>query len=234
VADVEYVGRLPHAELGVVAEHWLVQPFGTPGLATLAWFLIVVGAIGWWRAGRRHLVLMATTASICYLVTAAWTMHFHTSVRYIQPVLPCLAMLAAGVTVLRSRPLARVATSAACVLAALSTVWAAPVLTLRAREPAPLWAALEWTRDHATDSTLVVYDRGCRPHALYVLGPAGVTTAMVGTQRADAWTGDAWRVHIDRSVTRGEVLFEARWPRHRIGRLIRGRYLAASVVDRDR
>ncbi len=231
--EVEERGcRLPGAPLGLVLDAWLVRPFATPVIASALWALVLLGAVGWWRSGRRRLVLLAAPAAGVYLLLASFTLQLDTCVRYALPALPCLAMLAAGVTRLEPRPLARAGVAAALALAALQAAWLTPTLTLRATEPAPVWAALEWVREHAPPRTAVVHDVAVKPHARFLLRAADVRLAEVGSRRAEAFRREVWHVHHDPGPElAGEVLFAARWPADPLARLTRHRYLAAAVVS---
>ena len=230
MVQFEQIAHLPDAALASLAEQWLVRPFGTLALALALWSLVVAGAVLWWRSGERRLVLLAGLAAGGYLLAAAWTLNMSTAVRYVLPVLPCLAILAAGVARATSQPLRAALVTVVATLVVLQLAWAAPVCVLRAREIAPVWQALTWIRDHAEEgATQVVYDAGIRPHARYLLGPTKLTAVEAGSRRAAALSGPhVWRAGT-RFADEGQFLFRASWSSERLSRLSRNRYLECDV-----
>jgi len=106
VVIAERAGRFSGAPLSVLADHWLLAPFGSPALAWVFWLLALVGGWAHWRAGRRRLVAVCLASGATYLVLAAGTMHYGPSVRYVLPALPFFAALAAGIAA-TERPFAR-------------------------------------------------------------------------------------------------------------------------------
>ncbi|MFV2073585.1 MAG: hypothetical protein ACC742_13140 [Thermoanaerobaculales bacterium] len=226
----EQIGHLPDAAFASLAEQWLVRPFGTSTLALATWSLVVAGAVLWWRKGERRLVLLAALAAGGYLLAAVWTLNMSTAVRYVLPVLPCLAILASGVARATSQPRRAALVGAVAILVVLQLVWAAPVYLLRARKAAPVWRALTWIRDHAEAGvTQVVYDAAIKPYARYLLGPTKLTVVEAGSRRAAAVSGPlVWRVGT-RFADDGQLLFRAIWSSESLSRLSRNRYLECDV-----
>ena len=231
--EVEQKVRLPGAPLGKVLQHWLLDPLGTPPTAVAFWMLAVIGAVAWWRSGRRRLVVVAGGTALVYLTSAAFAMNFNASVRYVLPTLALAALLAGGVLAIRGR---WVRAALGVVLAAWAGVglgWGWPVLAKR-REPAPLWSALTWVTEHYDPKrTTVVFDGIFRPHAQYVLGRAGFNPELVEGDRVypaklrprgDVLLVTPW------PVPGSEVLLERDWPSPVLRQLTMGRYTRCTVL----
>lgn len=230
---VERGYRLPGAPLGDAASYWFVRPFGPWPAAAVFWVLVAWGCWEWWRRGNRRLLAVAGASAASYLAIALFTLNFTTSVRYVLPALPFLGVLAAGVVVSRRR-LARASGWALAVAWCLGVVaWAAPVYHLR-RQPAPVWAAMEWVRGHLEPTTTtVVYPGGFGPHVKYLLSRAGFSTARgdnvppcASALRAN---GDVV-VLLDHAAPPGRAVFSASWQSERLRALTRDRYYRAEVV----
>ena len=232
-AAIGVTQRLPGAPLATVLDSWLVRPFGSPGVAGALWALVAVGAVAWWRAGRRTLVGVAAASGGAYLATALFTLEAPVAVRYVLPAVPFLAVLAAGVTVLPSRVARRAAAVAAVGWCAAALYWGASTYALR-RRPAPAWAALCWIAEHADPArTTVVYDGFFEPHAYYLLGDAGFQLVKAEQSRAyGAWLrpGGTVLYVAPKAVAGGEVLFAERWQSARLRQMTRGRYDEAAVT----
>ena len=230
----EVADHLPGAPLGRVLDAWLVQPLGSPGLAVWFWLLVAVGCVGWWRSGRRRVVILAGSASVSYLLAATWALNLTSSVRYVVPALPCLVVLAAGVTVVKRPPLRAGLTAAAAVLALVHAGWGAPVYLLRAREVAPTWGALSWTCAHADPgSTQVVYAREIEPHAQRVLSGSSLLAVGQHDPRVPTLPGpEVWMVGPRWWVGDGELLHQEYWPSDRLRGLTRGNYNGCAVARR--
>ncbi len=225
--------HLPAAAVGEVLEHWLILPFGSTEMAFVFWLLVAGGTVAWLSSSRRELVLVAVGWGGAYLVAAMLTMNLTTSVRYIVPALPSLALLAAGVVVASARALRRAGATICVVWCAAVIAWGAPVYVLR-REPAPAWEALEWVaHNYQPTTTTVLYQGMLIPHAPYLLLPRGFTTI---------YAADAEKLGVD-SQTRqtvlnvgpevpdgGEVLFSREWSSGRLRRLTRDRYNLCKVT----
>jgi len=231
--EVEKPLRLPGAPLRPVARQWLVAPLGAPLMAWAFWGLAAFGAVAWWRNGRRRLVVVAGGTALVYLVSAAFAMNLNASVRYSLPALALAALLVAGVLVVRPRWARVVAGGVLVAWGAAALSWAWPALALR-RAPAPVWAALEWTRQHCDPSrTTVIYDGAYTPHAQYVLERAGFPIEQaVGDRIYSPGTGSRRDLILIKPwpVPGAEVVFEKVWPPPALAQLTMGRYERSTVM----
>ncbi|GBC79797.1 hypothetical protein HRbin09_01023 [bacterium HR09] len=220
----EYLSRFPALPFSRFVADWLVRPLGSQALAVCFWLACVAG--GWllWRRGYGRLVALLLASGGGYLLLAPWTMTAEAAVRYALPAYALLSPLAAGL-VLPTHWLqgAGVLLLGTWMLAAFA--WILPALTLRAAEPNPVWAALSWVRE--TQQPQVVFvNGGIRPHALFVLQPAGFPVEVGDPQNPapGLWVRSP-------ALARGsQVLFSASWPEPKIGHMARRRYLSAEVV----
>ncbi|MFN3412887.1 MAG: ArnT family glycosyltransferase [Thermoanaerobaculum sp.] len=220
----EYLSRFPAMEFSRFVADWLVRPLGNETLAASFWLACVAG--GWllWRRGYGRLVALLGAAGGGYLLLAPWTMTAEAAVRYAHPAYALLAPLAAGLVLPTDRLQgARVLLLGTWTLSAFA--WVLPALTLRAAEPNPVWAALSWVRE--TQQPQVVFvNGGIRPHALFVLKPAGFRVEVGDPQNPapGLWVSSP-------ALARGsQVLFSTSWPKPKIGHMARRRYLSAEVV----
>ncbi len=230
--QVEKGVRLPGAPLGKVVQHWLLEPLGSPPTAVAFWILAALGAVAWWRSGRRRLVVVAGGTALVYVVSAAFAMNLNASIRYVLPTLALAALLAGGVLAIRGRWVRAVLGVALVAWAGVGLAWGWPVLAKR-REPAPVWSALTWvTEHHDPRRTTVVFDGAFRPHALYVLGRAGFNPELVEGDRVypaelrprgDVVLVTPW------PIPGSEVLFERVWPSPALRQLTMGRYARCTV-----
>jgi hypothetical protein len=229
VIAAEHAGRLSGAPLSVLADRWLLAPFGSTALAWVFWLLVLVGAVAHWRAGRRRLVAVCLASGTAYLVLAAGTMHYVSSVRYVLPALPFFAALAAGVAA-TERPFARraaVAVVAAWSLYAALAV-AGPSLDIRRRRPAPAFEAMTWiAASYDPGETLVFYARRFSPHVRMVLGSQGFTVQQAnpgGSYHAGLRPDGVVLLVSEDAIPGSEVLFAPEWNVPYLGRLSRERY----------
>jgi hypothetical protein len=236
ILEHEANGHLPRAPIWPLVDSWFIRPFGTPWLALLVWALVVIGSIAWWAAGRRQLTLLAGLGAAGHLGFALWQLHHDACVRYANPVLPCLAALAAGVVMVQRRWLRHVLAGAAGALAALQVAWVAPVHLLRARDAAPVWSTLEWVRDNANpETTQVIFERVIRPHSTYLLGRGPLVAEANDSPRARRLPGpEVWLVGPLEWLPPGEILHSEEWPSVTLSRLTRSRYHDCGVVRRPR
>jgi 4-amino-4-deoxy-L-arabinose transferase-like glycosyltransferase len=229
----EAAAHLPGAPVGEVLEHWLILPFGSTEMAAVFWLLVAAGTVAWLRKSRRDLVLVAAGWGGAYLVAAMLTMNLTTSVRYIVPALPALALLAAGVVVASGQALRRAGATICVVWCAAVVAWGAPVYALR-RAPAPAWEALEWVmRTYSPTTTTVLYQGMLIPHAPYLLEPRGFTTTYADEAgKLDANSRARQTVlNVGPEVPDGgEVLFSREWSSSRLRRLTRDRYNLCKVT----
>lgn len=236
ILEHEVNGHLPRAPIWPLIDSWFIRPFGTPWLALLVWGLVVTGSFAWWAAGRRQLTVLTGLGAAGYFGFALWRLQYDACVRYANPVLPCLAALAAGVVMVRRRWLRGVLAGAAGALAVLQVAWAAPVHLLRARDAAPVWSTLGWVRDNANpETTQVIFAGVIRPHSTYLLGRGPLVAETNDSPRAKRLPGpEVWLVGPLRWLPPGEVLHSEEWPSVTLRRLTRNRYHDCGVVRRPR
>jgi hypothetical protein len=233
IAFVDVNLALPRAPWGAALGAWLVRPFGSPWLAATAWTLVVIGAVRWWRAGRAALVAAAAASALLYLGVSAFTLNYTVAVRYGLPMLPVVAILAAGTVLPGTEGTRRPSPAIVAAWCVAALLWMAPVLQLR-RQPAPVWSGLTWIAEHADPKVAtVVLDGAFMPHAERILGPRGFRT--VAMERAAAQTGaagtlaDALLVYPE-AIDGSELLFARAWPEPRLAVLTPGRYAACTVA----
>ncbi|PWB68964.1 MAG: hypothetical protein C3F15_15750 [Holophagae bacterium] len=232
----ESAGRFSGAPPSVLADHWLLAPFGSSALAWVFWLLVLMGGVAHWRAGRRRLVAICLASGAAYLVLAAGTMHYNSSVRYVLPAMPFFAALAAGVAA-TERPVARraaVAVAAAWSLYAALAV-AGPSLDIRRRRPAPASEAMTWiAASYAPGETLIYYVGRIAPHIRMVLGSQGFTVkqAKAGVSYHAGLRPDGVVLLVSEKVIPGtQVLFAPEWNVPYLGRLSRERYARCVVAQ---
>jgi len=224
-------GRIGGAGLEPLLRHWTVVPFVRLALALPFWALVVWGSRRLWRGGRRVAVAVAAGGAVVYLVAALFTLHMSTSVRYVLPALPFLALLAGAVATPGDRRRPRLAILGAWLLAAAAL--AAPAYLIRARGPAPPWEALEWiaSRPVGERRAVIVMDEFL-PHARYVLEPAGseVVDPEPGIPPApDLAAGEGALLLTRFPVPEAPTLLQRVWPLDEVRLLGRGRYQRATV-----
>ncbi|MFH1177598.1 MAG: hypothetical protein V1750_09350, partial [Acidobacteriota bacterium] len=233
VGAAEDTLRFPGAQLDRLLEAWLVQPFGSAGIAVGFWALVGLGVAGWLAAGRRRLVVVAGISAGCYLLGAFVTLNLTTAVRYFLPAACFLALLAGGVAAYPRLLLRRIGIALATVWCLLALAWAWPVLALR-REASPSWAALTWIRDHHEPAkTFVAHDGTLGPFVKYLLGPLGFESAPLvpGTvYDASLKPGGTVLLVFPRPIPGAEVLYSREWSSERLAVLTRSRYQSCVVA----
>jgi 4-amino-4-deoxy-L-arabinose transferase-like glycosyltransferase len=233
LAAVETGLRLPGARLSELSVYWFVQAFGSPSAAAWFWALVALGAVAWLHARKRLLVGVCTSAVVAYIAVGVFTMNMTTANRYLLPVLPFLAVLAAGLATMPWRAVRWPAVAALAGWAATALYWAAPVYVLR-RQPAPVWAGLSLVRQAFDPTrTTVVYDGLFEPQVRYLLQPAGFTIQRLEPSMLyGGWLrpGGAVVLACTRRVAGGDVLFSSRWTSEKLRTLTRDRYNQCSVT----
>ena len=225
-----YFPRIPFHD---VVHYWLVNPFGTGGIATVAGVLVVSGGVAWWATGRRRLVLVAGGSALVYLAIGACSMNALSAVRFALPAIPFLALLVAGNAVIRASWLRWPAALVGVAYLALAVDWGMPVYLLR-REPAPVWASLTWIKQHLDPRrTKLVIDGGYVPHLQYVLKGTGFAYEVKDDDRIYASTvqppSDVVMMLAD-PVPGCEVLFERTWHEPRVLQLAFQRYGSCALM----
>lgn len=232
MSHVESNVRLPGAPLGIVLQHWLIRPFGPPEMAYAFWLLAIVGAVGWWRAGRRNLVWVGAAGPIVFLAVAIWSMNYNTGPRYILAALPFLALLLGGACAYRNTIARYTATGLLAAWVVSVTTWGLPVYVLRL-EPAPVFEAVSWIRQHADPKrNPIAFDGIFSPHLEYTLSRSGFAIVKLARERIDVHElskrGDVLIV-TPRRVAGAIMLFEKQWTLARLRWLTRNRYHACFV-----
>ncbi|HPS77108.1 MAG TPA: glycosyltransferase family 39 protein [Thermoanaerobaculaceae bacterium] len=232
VASRDSAASFPRADWPDLARHWLEFPFGHRRFARLVWGLGVLGGVAWWRAGQRRLVLLVGGGGLLYLVVAMTTLHLRWGVRYGLPVLPALAVMAAGNLAWRPRA-ARWAAGVTCLAAALvMAVQTVPVLDMR-RRPAPARAAFEHVREIADPArTWLVFGRDVAPHGERLVPRMGYVGELWQKGRYYLRTATDGRetVLVTTEPMPGyETVFERTWDSPRLRELTYGRYGTAVV-----
>lgn len=232
VATSDAASTLGRADLRELARHWLQYPFGHRRVARLVWLAAVVGAVGWWRAGHRRPVLLVGGGGLLYLVLAMLTLHQRWGVRYGLPLLPVLALGAAGNLLWRGRP-ARWVAAAALVGAGGYMVWeTAPVMQLR-RRPTPVNAAFDFVRDsYEPKRTHLVFGRDVAPHGEWLLPRLGLHGELWQKGRYYLRTSKDMRdvvVVTTEPIPGFSTVFERTWASTRYPEMTWGRYSTAVV-----
>lgn len=234
VSRSDLANAFPSTPFARVAERWLIAPFGPGWLAACVWGLAVAGGYAWWVSGRRRLVAIAGGGFLLYLLVAATRLHSSWGVRYGLPLLPCLALLAAGNLAWRRRSLNAVGAVALLAVGLAMTFETVPVLALR-RGPAPVAAALRFVAGAVNKAdSLVVFSGSMRPHAREVLGTSGfLTQQAVGGSLYDQKQVAGKQVVLvaDRPVPGWRVLFERHWDSRRLQQLAFNRYGRCYVMQ---
>ncbi len=173
VAQQDGQFAFPRAATRALVKHWLVDPLGKKELALPFYLLVASGAVAWWRAGSRRLVLLAGSSAAVFMAGTVCTLNMLWGPRYGLPMLPFLALLAGGNLLWPARA-ARVGVAAAgAVWAGILVGWSEEPMLQRLR-PSPVWSSLEYVRAHYDPRTTAVLHGGAiTPHAEYVLGRAG-------------------------------------------------------------
>lgn len=232
VATRDSAASFPRADWSDLANHWLEFPFGHRRFARLVWGLGVLGGVAWWRAGRRRLVLLVGGGGLLYLVVAMTTLHLRWGVRYGLPVLPALAVMAAGNLSWRWRTGRWVAGAACLAAAGVMVVQTVPVLAMR-RRPAPAQAAFDEVRDRFDPArTWVVFGRDVAPHGERLLPRLGLSGELWQKGRYYLRTTPAGRAVVlvtTEPMPGYETVFERTWDSPRLRELTYGRYTTAVV-----
>ncbi len=223
-AEFEKLSRFPAMPLSRFVHDWLQRPVGGGLLALAFWTLVVVGSAVLVKRGAGRLVGFFWAAAGPYLAFGPFLMTAEASVRYSLPAFALLAVLAGGVAFWPRSVLPSVLPLSWAVAAFL---WVLPALTLRAAEPNPAWAALEFARDRLSPEQLTVAT-GLRPHAQFVFHKAGVQLRF---SRVGAEPRQGQLAVVADSPCPGRVWFTWAWPREPMATLTRRRYLSACVVQ---
>lgn len=223
------------ADLGWVLSRWLESPFGAGWLVMLWWILVVIGALAWWFSGRKTLTIIVASTAVSGLLVSASVMECIVAGRYITPVLPWFAVLAAGVTAWPKGWRRVVGSAAATVLIVGWVAWWAPVVHQRSVEPAPLSAGLRWVDAHAPSRSVVVVDHSAIHHARRFLPARGrivIDRRKWKTAGADP-TLPVYQIMVGTFDRPGRTLFRSFWEGDHWQRLSRNRYLECRVVTTD-
>jgi hypothetical protein len=233
LATAERITHFPTVEFGEVLGFWLVGPLGNTTLAYSFWLLAVTGLLAWWRAGKRLLASLVAAGAVLYVVQGFYTLNVFATGRFFLPALPWLALLVAGNLVWQrswQRRLAGAVIAAWCVG---GVGWGARTY-LQRLEPAPVWSALTYVRDHFDPATTrVLFDGAYSPHVDYVLSRAGFRVEALAPEDALA-KGD--RTERDVVLVRHlpipgrPVLFHLRWQASKMLQLAFDRYDEATVM----
>ncbi len=227
--------RLPGAQLIYIFRAWGVRWLGVGSRAALLWVLVVIGAAAWWRSGRRQLAVVTTLGAATFLFFVVYELEYDLAMRYALPAAPLLAILAAGVAMLRWRVLRLLAEAALVVWIAGTAIWLAPALALRLH-PAPVWQALQYVRASFDPAkTRVVCEGVMGPHVDYVLRRAGFRVETLRSEELAtvAATAGADVLFVTPKPAAGaDVLFNADWQSPLLMRLARGRYGSCAVWRR--
>lgn len=232
VASSDAASTFPRADLRELGRHWLSFPFGHRRVARLVWLLAVTGAAGWWRAGRRRPVLLVGGGGLLYLAFAVLTLHQRWGVRYGLPLLPVLALGAAGHLLWRPR-VARVAAASLMLVAAGYMAWETlPVMQLR-RRPTPVSAAFDFVRDsYDPQRTYLVFGRDVAPHGEWLLPRLGLAGELWQKGRYYLRTSRDMRdvlVVTTEPIPGYTTVFERSWSSDRYPEMTWGRYTTAVV-----
>lgn len=162
--------ELALAELG---RAWLVRPFGPAGVAGLVWGVVVAGAVAWWRAGHFRLIGMVGGGALAYLLVAMSREPLECSVRLGLPVLPAIALAAAGHLLWPSR-LARRGALALVAGAAGFFLWDSSAALATRRRPTPVAAVFEHVaKSVEAKKTHLVIGQDLAQHAAWWLPKVG-------------------------------------------------------------
>lgn len=217
------------AELG---RAWLAHPFGHRRAARLVWVLALTGAVAWWRAGHRRMIGLLGGGTLAFLAVAMASEPLASSVRHGLPVLPVMALAAAGHLLWPSR-LARRGVAVLAAGVAAFMVWeSSPAIAMR-RRPTPVLAAFEHVAKSVdARSTHLVIGRDLAPHAAWWLPRVGRDGELWKTghyyfDRAE--DGRKVVVVTSEPVPGLRVELERTWSLVRFGELAGGRYATAVV-----
>ena len=232
VATAERTLHLPAASVSDICGHWFLGSFVIWQFAVPLWVFVIAGTVVLIRTGRARLAALAGASAAFYLLSALFTMNENSSLRYILPALPYLAILAAGGLAARNRAVRKASATLVALWCLAAVAWTSPALRER-RRPSPVWAALTWIREHCNPATTrVLYDGVITPHVDYVLRNAGFSIF----QAEKASVRDSLEVPGEQTlfvtplpVPGADVLFQYR---HRSGRVVQlawGRYGSCAV-----
>ncbi|HLE59949.1 MAG TPA: glycosyltransferase family 39 protein, partial [Thermoanaerobaculaceae bacterium] len=232
VATVERGNHLPGARLSDLLHHWFLSSFVGWQFAVPLWLLVVVGAVVLVRTGRGRLAGTAGMAAGAYIASALLTMNMTTSLRYLLPATPFLAILAAGGLGASWVTLRRAAGTLVVLWCLAALAWAFPAFRERLK-PAPVWAALTWVREHFDPAhTRIVYHGIATPHVQYVLGKQGFRIIELGqgpTFEESERPGEQTLFVTPLPVPGADLLFEAHHTTRRVLELAWGRYGSFAV-----
>jgi hypothetical protein len=232
VATVERGDHLPGAHLADLLQHWFVGSFVGWQFAVPLWLLVAVGAAVLVRTGRGRLTATAGMAAGAYLASALFTMNMTTSLRYLLPAMPFLAMLAAGGLAARNAAVRRTVGVLIGLWCVTALAWASPAFRERLK-PAPVWAGLTWVRQHFDPAhTRIIYHGVLTPHVQYVLGTQGFQILPLGkgaTLEVSERPGEQTLFVTSLPVPGAELLFEAHHSTRRVLELAWGRYGSCAV-----
>lgn len=232
VATVERGYHLPGAHLADSLQYWFLKPFVGWQLAAPLWLLVVVGAVALVRTGRGRLAAAAGLAAGSYLVSALFTMNMTSSLRYLLPAAPFLAILAAGGLAARRAAVRRTVGTLVSLWCVAALAWAYPAFRERLKS-APVWAALTWVSEHFDSAhTRIVYHGIATPHVQYVLGTRGFQLIELGKDRAFEESGQPGEQTLfvtPLPVPGADLLFEAHHETPRVLQLAWGRYGSCAV-----
>lgn len=234
VTRSDLANAFPSTPLTLVVDRWLIAPFGPGWLAACVWGLVVTGGCAWWVGRKPKLVAIAGGGLVLYLLVAATRLHSLWGVRYGLPLLPCLALLAAGNVAWRRRVLNAIGALALLAVGLVMALQTVPVLALR-RQPAPVAAALRFVAGTVSkEDTLVVFSGSVRPHVREALGTRGFSTQQaVGGSLYDQKqvSGKPVVLISEHPVPGWRVLFERHWDSRRLQQLAFGRYGRCYVMQ---
>jgi len=232
MARVERGDHLPGAHLTDLLQHWFIGSFVGWEFAAPLWVLVAVGAVVLVRTGRGRLAATAGMAAGAYLVSALFTMNMTTSLRYLLPAMPFLAILAAGGLATRNATVRRTVGVLVGLWCVTAVAWASPAFRERLK-PAPVWASLTWVREHFDSAhTRIIYHGVLAPHVQYVLGREGFRIFPLGkgpTLEVSERPGEQTLFVTPLPVPGAELLFEAHHSTRRVLKLAWGRYGSCAV-----
>lgn len=196
---------------------WLTAAAGSPWLGLAALTLGVLGGVLAWRSGRKEAVALAAVGLGSAGVGAALT----ASGTGLLAAVPGLAALA-GALAGRGARRRWWGLGAAAIWIAAAVLWAWPAIQAR-RQPAPVWAALTWAREHLpVGEAPVVFDPEHAAAVRLLLAPAGFELLEGGSPEArTAVEAGQGPVRVGRMAEPGaEVLKAWRWPSANVQRLV--------------
>jgi hypothetical protein len=232
VTTVEQTYHLPAAHLSDIARYWLLNSFADWRFAVPFWILVAVGTVVLVRTGRGKLAALAGGSVTLYLASALFAMNETVSLRYMLPVAPFLAILAAGGLASPNGRFRRVIGALVVLWCLTAGIWTYPALRERLK-PEPVWAALTWVSEHFDPAlTRIIYHGVMSPHVQYVLTSHGFQTLELRHARiftSQGPPGEQILVVSPEPVPGAELLFQARHSTGRVVQLAWGRYGSCAV-----